>query len=216
MIPYGTVSGLRLRINKTSTADDAVLLSLLQAASEAIDRFTNHIIPGVNVFAPDVTATARYYPGSGTRYQRINECVAITEVAVMDSTSTYVVWGATDWRAFTGSNRQPNFNDLPYSRLMVTADSTYSSFLACYSGTYSEPSVRVTARWGVTLSTPPEISTACYMLAARWWKRMESAMADTLASGELGQLIYTQEIDPDVKLLLRQTRWYAPQGTRYT
>jgi hypothetical protein len=43
---------------------------------------------------------------------------------------------------------------------------------------------------------------------------MESAMSDTLASGELGQLLYTQPVDPDVKFLLMNTRWYRPQIAR--
>ena len=241
MAIYGTVPALRARINKTSNADDDTLTALLTAASNTIDRVTNHEIPGVNVFAPEITPTARVYVGSGTRYQWIDEAVSITQVAVKDSmnATTYTAWAATDWLAFTGAIRHPNFNDLPYTAIMTTVDGDYGVFTSGFLGRHGDdfaglsyssnqspytgdltqlagaaPTVQVTARWGVTLTPPQEIAEACYMLAARWWKRMESAMSDTLASGELGQLLYTQPVDPDVKFLLMNTRWYRPQIAR--
>lgn len=231
MTAYGTAAQLRSRINKTAATDDAVLTALLAAASNAIDRVTNHDIQGIDVFYPTAPATARYYAGSGLSYQWIDECVSITSVAVKDSPTdtTYTTWAAADWQAFTGSYKAPDFNSLPYTGLLVKPLGDYTHFTSGRVGAseyYWEPklayeynanitpTVQVTALWGVTATPPNEIVEVCYMLAARWWKRFESAMSDTLASGELGQLLYTQPIDPDVKFLLMNTRWYRPQVAR--
>ena len=232
---YATTIELRARINKTGVADDATLLALLEAASDAIDRITNHHLDGVAAFGASAVATAREYAGSGQAYQWIDECVAVTLVEVKEAVTdtAYTAWAAADWRAFTGAARHPNFNALPYTGIMCAPAGSYAYFL---SGEFAAldayfpnnlamlpreggngiaaPTVRITANWGVTASPPDIIREAAIMLAARWWKRMESAMSDTLASGELGQLLYTQPIDPDVKMLLMNSRYYRPQVAR--
>lgn len=233
MTAYGTAAELRARINKTSNADDATLTAILHAATNAVDRITNHEIAGVDVFYPDAVATARYYAGSGQRYQWIDECLSVSSVAVKTSATAtaYTAWAASDYLTFTGGVRFPNFNDTPYTGLLCNPNGNYSIFtygglggveryfdwtgglgyLAEARRAAQVPTVQVTAIWGVTTTPPAEIREACLMLAARWWKRFESAMSDTLASGEMGQLLYTQPIDPDVRMLLMNSRWYRPQ-----
>ena len=237
MAAYATPAQLRAQINKTSNADDVVLALILQAASNVIDRVTNHHIEGVDAFDAGV-ASARVYAGSGRRFQWIDECVSVTSVSVKTSVTeaTYTAWLATDWLAFTGGVQRPNYNDTPYTGLMCAPNGDYAVFTsgsyggglcdlwdsvtpaAHLSDTISRavalPTVQVTASWGVTATPPNEISEAAIMIAARWWKRLESAMSDTLASGELGQLLYTQPVDPDIKFILMNSRWYRPQVAR--
>jgi len=237
MAAYATAAQLRAQINKTSAADDAVLTLILQAASNVIDRVTNHHIDGVSAFDAGI-ASARVYNGSGRRYQWIDECVSISSVAVKDSVTdtTYTAWLASDWLAFTGGAQRPNYNDKPYTGLMCAPNGNYSVFTSgAYGGGWCDlwenvtpaahlsdtitrpvtfPTVQVTASWGVTATPPNEISEAAIMIGARWWKRLESAMSDTLASGELGQLLYTQPVDPDIKFILMNSRWYRPQVAR--
>lgn len=232
MTAYGTAAQLMLRINKKSNADDAVLTALLQAATNAIDRTTNHEIQGIDVFYPSAVASARKYVGSGMPYQWVDEFLSVSSVEIKESlTDTiYTALSATDYTTFTGGVRFPDFNTLPKTALLMTPNGNYRVFTLgkgsvrdnfptnmsqdtsdLDSDIVITDTVRVTAVWGVTATPPQEIAEACYMLAARWWKRFESAMSDTLASGELGQLLYTQPIDPDVKFLLMNTRWYRPQ-----
>ena len=232
---YATAAELRARINKTSAADDVVLNALLDAASYAIDRVPNHQIEGVLVFDASAIASAREYAGSGRPYQWMDECTSVTLVEVKSSVNAtaYTAWAVTDWLTFTGAVRHPNCNDTPYTGLLVAPNGNYSLFSSGNYGNedayfdlgglaYSDlsapqivqPTVRITATWGVTDTVPDIIREVCVMLAARWWKRLESAMSDTLASGELGQLLYTQPIDPDVKFLLMNTRYYRPQVAR--
>jgi hypothetical protein len=233
MTAYATVAQLRARINKSSSADDAVLTQLLQAATNAIDRLTNRDIAGVDVFYPTATV-ARTYAGSGKPFQWIDECISIASVAVKDSISAtaYTAWTAADWLPFSGSVFYPDFSDTPYSGLLCAPNGDYSIFTGGGYGGADEffglsrpyyndtqrsvnyPTVQVTARWGVTTTPPDEIREACAALAARWWKRFESAMSDALASAELGKLDYTQAVDPDIKMMLQNSRWYKPQIAR--
>lgn len=237
MTGYANVTELRKRINKTSSADDGVLLALINSASNVIDRVTNRHIDGISAFYAN-TSSARVYPGSGRRWQWIDECVSITSVAVKDSVTdaVYTAWATADYLGFTGGIHAPNYNDKPWSGIMCAPGGDYHVFT---SGAYGAdlcdawwgaepasvisastaravtmPTVQVTAAWGVTATPPDEIREAAIMIAARWWKRLESAMSDTLASAELGQLLYTQPIDPDVKFILMNSRWYRPQIAR--
>ena len=61
----------------------------------------------------------------------------------------------------------------------------------------------MTARWGYAATTPDDIVLACIMQVVRWLKRMEGVMSDALASADLGTLLYTQSIDPDIAGILK-------------
>jgi hypothetical protein len=72
------------------------------------------------------------------------------------------------------------------------------------------PTVQVTARWGYSDTPPTDIVEACLMQASRWYKRLQSSMADVLASGELGTLLYRQSLDPDIRRILVDGRHFKP------
>ena len=56
-------------------------------------------------------------------------------------------------------------------------------------------------------SPPDEIKQATIIQAMRWFKRGQQAFSDTGAVLELGQLRYTQKLDPDVALILESPRF---------
>ncbi|UCC74285.1 MAG: hypothetical protein JSV86_06940, partial [Gemmatimonadota bacterium] len=126
-----------------------------------------------------------------------------------------------DWIAFTGDPESPDFNSLPYTGIMIDPDGTYSYFTSgSYTGrggfrptstvTRGTPTVRVKAKWGYASSVPYDVKEAALMQSARWFKRLQSSMADTLASGELGTLLYRQALDPDIRRLLIDGRYVRP------
>lgn len=213
---YATAADMRAQINKISTADDATLTALLSSAERTINRFCNR----PDGFLSDTNASARKYSGSGKPYQSIDECTSITLVEVKDSPTdtSYTSWAATDWIPFRGDYKDPDYNRTPYDMLMVDPTGDYSIF---YSGSFvtrggfrpttdinrGVPTVQVTAKWGFAATVPSDIKEACIMQAARWYKRLEGAMADALASGELGQLLYRQSLDPDIKMILVNGRY---------
>src|SRR5512139_154293 len=222
MASYASITELKLQIDKTGatgTGDPANLQLLLDAATDAINSYTNH----PDGFVALAVATARTYNGEGGPYQWIDECTSISLVEVKDSPtdSTYQAWAATDWVSFSGDPEAPDFNRTPYTAIMVTPNGTYSHFT---SGRFTTrrgfmpdttvargtPTVRVTAKWGYATTCPNRVKEACLIQAARWFKRGESSWADAMAPAQFGTLMFTQVLDPDVEAMLRLGRLVRP------
>lgn len=195
---YATASELRTQIEKTGTTgsgSDSALSIILDAATEAIDYYTNR--PDGFISSP--VATARYYNGTDKHFIQIDECTAVTSVGVKDSPSdlVYVTWAATDWRAASGSVRDPVWNRLPYNLIMVLATGTYSEVPK----DIFSPAAEVTANWGYATTVPATIKQATIALCARWYKQGQAAWADTMISPELGAMIYRKE-NLDIRMML--------------
>lgn len=203
MTTWSSPIELRRQIGKQSSLSDIDLETILTAAQNTISRFCNR----PDGFLAADTATARLYAGTGKDYLSIDETPEITAVGVKESVgdATFTAWATTDWIAYSGSRDAPNFNRTPYTGLMANPNGDYSRF---YQGsTKGFPMVQVTAKWGAYATIPPELAEASIMQAVRWFKRLEGAMADALASGELGMLLYRQKIDPDVAMILVEGRY---------
>lgn len=207
MTTYVEVSEIKEAIGKSLSGDDTVLQLLATAASRAIDAVCNR----PDGFVALSTAAARLYAGSGKPWLRIDECAAITQVAVKASPtdSSYTVWSTSDWIAFRGDAKRPTFGITPYDAIMVAPGGDYGAFLDGYA-THGVPMVQVTAKWGYALTCPPAIRQAALIQVARWFKRGEAAWSDALANADAGQLMYRQAMDPDVKFILIQGRYIRP------
>lgn len=226
---YANVIQLRAEMNLRGSKDDATLGRLLDAAEAAINRKCNR----PDGFVADASASARYYRGNGKSWLYIDECIAVSGVAVKDSPSddedSYEAWvvgtvGTTteaDVFPFSGDHEDPDFNSLPYNGLLIGSNADYATFT---SGDYTHrggfrpsflirrgvPTVEVTARWGFAATVPNDIMEATIMQAARWYKRLQSAMADATASADMGQLLYRQKLDPDIAGILLDGRYVKP------
>src|SRR5512139_678233 len=213
MATYCTTAELRTQIEKTGitgAGSDAALGIVIEAASRFIDNFYNR----PDGFVAPAAASARVFAGQGKPYLLIDECAAVTTVAVKDSASytTYTAWAAGDWLAARGDPEDPDFNHTPYDLLLVLPTGKYSVFT---NGTYIGkrgfppetdtpfmiPTVQVTARWGYALTVPGEIKEICIALSARWFKQGTGAWSDTLAAPDFGQLIYRKE-NVDIRMML--------------
>lgn len=222
-ISYATAAELRAQINKTTASgiSDDNLQIILDAAARAIDNFTGRRLDG---YEAPVGAVTRTFAGSGLPYQWLqSDVVEITLVAVKESVtdSSFTAWASTDWIAFAGDPRDPDFNRIPRAAIMVDPTGDESLFI---SGAYitrqgfppatdiprGVPTVQITARWGYAETVPTGIKQATIMQATRWYKRLQSAMADGLGGGELGRLVYARPIDPAIDMLLRQGRYIIP------
>lgn len=174
------------------TTYDLILGLTIDRASRMIDGYLKRE-PGAFYVTADQT---RYFSGSGCTEQWIGELAAApTSVSVAETgTTTYTAWAATDYYCWP-------FNALlegiPYMRLDIDE----------YNGTqsvwYGYPkSVKVVGKFGFSATIPDEIRQATIIQAMRWYKRGQQAFQDTGAVVELGQLTYTQSLDPDVKAIL--------------
>jgi hypothetical protein len=213
MSDYCTTAELKAQIQKTGADADTIIAALISAASGMIDSFCNR----PDGFVAASSASARTYSGSGTGIQMIDECTEITKVEVKDSPSdtTYTEWASTDYLKGRGDpHHDPDFAHTPYTWLMADPTGDYDSFTSGKflglrgfrpvesSGGRRVPTVRVTAKWGYAATVPPAIKEATIMQVARWYKRLQSAMADTVGNSEFGVLMYTKKLDPEIELIL--------------
>lgn len=210
---YATAAQLRTQIEKTGitgSGTDAALGVILDAATMAIDNYCNR----PDGFIETAHDMDRYYTGHGEPWLFIDECTSIAAVAVKDSgtDTTYTAWATTDWQAACGDPKSPDWNRLPYDMIVVLPTGNYSLFT---SGRFTTkrgfkpssdvtrgiPTVKVSAKWGYSVTAPAAIIQATIALSARWFKQGQAAWSDTLASVELGQLIYRKE-NTDIRMML--------------
>lgn len=232
---YATIAQLKNEIKKSNADADAYLPDIIDAASLLVDKATGR---EEGFYTADTVASARYYQGSGRAWQRIDPCVEITTVSVKSTwgASSFTAWstpttsyaGDGDWYPAAGDPKHPLFSRLPYTLLYIDPNGDYSRFTA---GSLQLPggltyddfvdrvfretnpitaTVQVTAKWGYAVTTPAIIVQATIMQAARMYRRLEASMADSLASTEFGELLFTQEMDPDVRNLLVNGRLIKP------
>lgn len=223
-VVYGNPSELRARIGQNTTDDDNTLTALLTAVSRMWDNFCNRPEDGFK--AIDV-ASARIYAGRGKSFLNIDENIEVTAVAVKDSVTdtTYTAWATTDWIAYRGSIRVPNFNRLPHTSIMVAASGTKSYFL---DGQYATqpgfnapldadlernvPTVQVTARWGYADDIPPTIREATLVQAAIFYKRGKGSWADVLRNADFGDERFVRVLDPALQFMVESTRLVRRTG----
>lgn len=175
---------------------DAVLANMITSASRLIDR---EVGGWPNYFDAPSTDSTRYFDGSGEEEQWIDPMTSLTSVSVAESggrsSSNY-----TDWTENTDYYVWPyNYSEIgkPIEKLIV--DNFEGS-----KGVFNESrkSVKVVGKFGYSASPPDDIVQAVKIQVMRWFMRSKQAWQDTSASERLGQMLYTQELDPDVKRLL--------------
>ena len=228
---YCTLAEVLADIDLTDASGSATATMgrLIIAAERNINTFCNR----PDGFEADAVASARYFPGSGLSHQFIDETVDITTVSVKDSSteSSYTDWttptavmaGDGDWIPFSGGVAYPRFVDLPYTGLMADVNGSYSVFTSSrtsgmrgfpglpgvrYVGI---PTVKVTAKWGYSVAVPGDITTACIMQVARWYKRLQSSMADAVGNVDFGELRFTSRIDPAIAHILQDGNYVKPR-----
>lgn len=219
MTDYCTESDVKNGMSRAvafSAIESAVVAQLIAEASELINNTCNR----PDGFVALAVGTARLFAGSGARYQRIDECVAVSKVEVKTSTtsSTYDEWTTDDYSLARGSSKRPDFNRTPYDLLLIAPGGSYSRFTSGKSGSpagfrpdqdyvaVGAPTLRVTARWGYAATCPTTVRRACVIQVAKWFKRGEGAYGDSLQNNETGTVFYTKSLDPDVKRLLEDGR----------
>jgi hypothetical protein len=205
---YATIEEMRGQYGSVDSKFDAAIQTCLNAAAEALDGTCNWNVP---MLAPAV-ATSRMYVGSGEAFQNIDLCVSVTTVEIKAS-PTDASWTALTggtYLPFRGEPRFPDFNKIPYMGLLLLG-----SGLATFpSGKRTEgfglPTVRVTGRFGYGLELPANAKLAVLLQACRWFKRGESAWADAISKGELGQLQFRKALDPDYAAMIHNARLVKP------
>lgn len=182
-----------------STTYDVILASIATRASRAIDRFVMRA-PGAFYVSADVT---QYFNGNGTTKLRIGELaaaptsVAVAETGIVDSSAgtggSYTTYAATDYLLWPYNALNENE---PYQRIDIDI---YNGTRAMW---YPFPkAVKIVGKFGYSATVPDDVKQCAIIQSARWFKRGQQAFQDTGAVVELGQLRYTQKLDPDIAAL---------------
>ena len=183
--PLATLAG-----TEHATAFSAMITSASRLIDREVGRWPNY-------FYPTTDGETRYFDGSGKSWQDIDECVSITSLAVAESggvdSTSYTTWGSTEYLAIPY-----NYAVLgqPITALEIDAYGAKSVFYRY------RKSVKLTGIFGYSSTPPDDIKQACKIQVMRWYMRAKQAWQDAGASVELGQMIYVQQLDPDIKNLL--------------
>ncbi len=204
---------------KVST-DDAWITALIQSAKRAIDNYCGR---GEDGFRADGQPTEREFVGSGKPIQWIDECARITLVEIKTSPSddTYVTLTSSDWIGGRGNPKRAAFGDRqfrPYQWIQTKPNGNYSVFVSGrmrgrpgfmidpdQTDDQTTPTVRVTANWGYSMDTPPEVKEATIKQVGRWLMRGRSQQSDSTATPELGVSVFRRSydtLDQDVAMIL--------------
>lgn len=226
---YASVLELRGMSNQLGNSEDFEIQMALDAAKGAIDGYTNHPMG----FVAGTVATPKLYPSTNPNYLFIDECieVSLVEVKASPTDTTYAAWDAGTWIACTGEPDYPDYNTQPYDMLIQSGTGIQNSFTGFdpyiwpddRSDSYGDnvtgklsrlPNICVTAKWGYSITCPPQVKVATIAQATRWLKRGEAGWADTLASSDFGTPQYRKPLDPDIQMMLVLSRLVKPATGR--
>jgi hypothetical protein len=195
---YATVAELKEALKDSGLSDtstyDGVLRATISRASRLIDAECKR---EAGAFY-NATETTRYYTGSGSAQQRIDEITAAPSYVGLSETGGVAT---TDYTSISSSDYflWPD-NSAPYRRIdFDVINGAYSTWYPYRRG------VKVTAPFGYSATVPDLIKQAAIIQAGRWFKRGQQGFQDTGAIAELGQLRYTK-LDPDVMEIIAHFR----------
>jgi uncharacterized phiE125 gp8 family phage protein len=194
---YLTVAEMKARLDLTGTAHDAVLDSMITAASRQVDAYT-----GRTFFT---TTGDRYLTAIWPDYLILPyDAVAITAIATdNDGDRVYeMAWASTDYDL---EPEDAPARGEPYVAIRVSPSSTRLFPVRVARG------VRITGTWGYASSVPAPVIEACALLVARLFKRRDAPFG-LAGAPEIGVLQAIPRLDPDVRQLLDPYRRRLPVG----
>lgn len=200
---YTTVAAVKADLpdsplfSSTDASYDAVIGSMITAASRLIDREIGRW-PGF--FYPSTDGdTTRYFDGGGEVEQIIDEMVSLTSIAVAES-GGIDAGDYTSWTVDSDFYVWPyNYADLgqPIQALVINRNGSKGRW-PC-----ARKAVKVTGIFGYSYTPPSDIAQACKIQAMRWFMRAKQGYQDAGANAEIGQMVYVQQLDPDIREILR-------------
>lgn len=204
---YITVDELKAAFpaNKFGITYDAVFQDNIDTASREIDAYLKRP-PGAFYVTADET---RYYNGDGTLNLWVDELAAVpTTVAVAetgvaddasDSNGTYTTWSASDYFCWPYNALREG---MPFQKLCINLRGGTKSQWYPF-----ERGIKITGKFGFSVTVPDEIKKATTIQAVRYFKRLQQAFADVGVITELGQLSYVKKLDPDVENILMAAKF---------
>lgn len=191
MADYTTADLVKGRLDIEDTIDDAIITSVVTAASRVIDEMCGRSFQAV---------TETRYFSAGCSYEvDIDDLTTLTTLQTdSDGDRTYEdTWATTDYDLEPYNAAAKSW---PYTKLTITPI-----------GQYAFPTVRkgikITGVWGWP-TVPSAVEEAATLLAIRWFKRKDAPFG-IAGVNELGQVQMMGSSDPDVKAMLASYRKFT-------
>jgi len=168
----------------------ALIGRLINASSELVDSYTRRPIGAYKV----QTDTVKLLSGNGKRE------LSIPELAFWPPQKVEVTPDGETWIEIPTNRMIPRpFGETPVWQIM-NPDVWQ----------VGDRNIRITGKWGYSLSPPEIVKQAVIIQTIRWLKRSQQAYQDVGAISDLGQQKYVQKLDPDISVILENCglqRW---------
>ena len=187
---YATLAQVKAALRITDSVDDSLLEMNIEAASRAIDEYTNR-----NFY--NAGTAVRYYAPSDSLNVDIDDLISLTSLETMsdDEPNYDTTWGADDYQ-LEPLNGIADGIAQPYNHIRAVGDYTFLTL-------GNEATIKVTGVWGWA-TTPIQVTQATVIQASRIYKRLDSPLG--IISGELGSMRIGSRLDPDVAQLIDALR----------
>ena len=179
----------------TSYDYDGVLQGMITGASRLIDK---EVGGWANYFYPTTDDQTRYFDGNGEEEIYIDPLVSLTSVYVSES-------GGRASTSYTAWTENTDFYVSPYNYSAIGAPIQSLVIDNGSKGNWgtTRKGVKVTGVFGYSSYPPADIQQACKITAMRWFMRAKQSWQDTSVNAAIGEMLYTQSLDPDVKEILK-------------
>ena len=188
---YTDAAHLRVYLGITSTSEDDLLTSLINAAQKAIDAYC-----GGRTFEATADATRNFTVGVDTDGRMLyldQDLAQITSVVTNADAASPTTLTSSEYVT------HPR-NMTPYHAIDILMSSSNSWTYT----TNPENGVTVTGRWAWSVTAPDDIVQACKRLAAYFYRQKDAGVFDTTAIPDAGIIQVPQGIPRDVQLILNQ------------
>lgn len=187
---YATLAQVKAALRITDSVDDTLLEMNIEAASRAIDEYTNR-----NFY--NAGTAVRYYAPSDSLNVDIDDLISLTSLETMsdDEPNYDTTWGSDDYQ-LEPLNGIADGIAQPYNHIRAVGDYTFLTL-------GNEATIKVTGVWGWA-TTPIQVTQATVIQASRIYKRLDSPLG--IISGELGSMRIGSRLDPDVAQLIDALR----------
>jgi hypothetical protein len=176
---------------------DGVIQGMITAASRLIDR---EVGGWANYFYPSTADETRYYDGNGEEEIYVDPIVSLTLVSVSEgggrASSDYTAW--TQDTDFYVMPYNYSALDVPIQALVIDNDTGSK-------GTWGtvRKGIKIAGVFGYSSYPPADIQQAAKITSMRWFMRAKQSWQDTSVNAAMGEMLYTQSLDPDVKEILK-------------
>lgn len=193
---YVTTAELKGELGISDSTNDTQIALAITAASQAVTTWCERDFNAAG------SVTARSYYPTHERLVMVDDISTATGLVVKTDTGdtgTYdTTLDATAYQLEPLNGVATGLTGWPYTSIRAVDSSIFQT-------SYYRPSVQVSANWGWA-SVPGPVKKATMVMAARLYKRKDSAEGVLSGFGEFGPVRVGTRMDPDVEKLLMPYR----------